>query len=596
MKKMKTTWLSALSAMCLVGVSSHALAAGAPTVSDFSGTVEYSEGQAPILVDEDFTVAKPSGGKITAVMARITNPQEGGNEILEVNAGGSNLQVNRVNGAVVVSGNASDAEYSRVLQTLTYSSSEPRLFGDSRNVEIVASSGPRIDIASKQIILNGAAPVVQAEEPVYTPPASRGVSLREAMAKSYSCNENLKAKRASVRVLDENVADAIGDWLPVASADLARGWERVDRDGFKNTDDIESDSVSLTWSLFSSGQSLAKYKREKNKVLSARAQLEQDEQELLMDVVTAYMDTLRDQEVLILSRETEDVLKKHVEETELRFSLGEVTQTDVFQSKSRYLRAKGARIDAEKQLAGSSAVYERYICELPQGPFLEPSPLPADLNETELVAEALRVHPVIRSAELNAKAGKHDVQHFERKLLPDLSFQASASRKEGGFIGTGVSEIETHRALFNLHIPIFQGGKEYAAIRQAKRRREEAQYELADQRYIVQAGVKRTLNEFIASRKNIQGYREQVANSESALEGVVNEAKLGARTTIDVLDAENELLDSKIKLVVAQRDEVVAAYELLSSLGRLTAVEMQLPVEIYDPAVYHRRALWVVGF
>ena len=426
-------------------------------------------------------------------------------------------------------------------------------------------------------------------------------TLKDALAAAYMGNPQLEAQRAALRAIDENVRQANANYLPTVDGNYTHtergltigveGQPSEPRTDF-NTENYRA---QLDQNLFRGFRTLNAVKGAKSQVMAGRAQLTDVEQQVLQDAVTAYMDVVRDQAVLALNQNNVQVLERQLEASQDRFRVGEVTRTDVAQSEARLEGARSQVLNAEAQLATARAAYERVIGRPPSSlktPDERPV-LPPSLEDAISLATAQS--PGILQAMSNEQAARYSVREAEGALLPTVTAQASLQRFEGiQFFGEGFVGFtqETREVLLNVAVPLYAGGGRYSDIRRAKQTRSQRMLEIRQAERLAQERARVAWDNYRAARGQIISSEAQVRANEIALDGVRQEAAVGSRTTLDVLDAEQELLDSRVSLVRAQRDEQVAAYTLLSAMGQLTANGLGLEVETYDPIENYDKVKW----
>jgi TolC family type I secretion outer membrane protein len=293
------------------------------------------------------------------------------------------------------------------------------------------------------------------------------------------------------------------------------------------------------------------------------------------------MDVWRAQSVVELAESNERVIERQLEATRDRFTVGEVTRTDVAQAETRLATAAAERIAAEGALRSNRAVYEEVIGNVP-GILLPPPPLaglPGSLEE--VTAISISRNPVILAAGFSEKAARHRVREVTGELYPSVALIGSLSHNEE----FAARDTETQRAeiFAEVTIPLYQQGAVSSRVRAAK--------QISNQRRIeIEGARRRTGQEAITAWEGLQTARAQIRSFETsvraaeiALEGVRQENQVGARTILDILDAEQELLDAKVNLVRSQRDDIVAGVAVLSAIGRLTARDLELAVDVYNP-------------
>ncbi len=423
------------------------------------------------------------------------------------------------------------------------------------------------------------------------PPAASAQTLAEALAAAYRSNPRLAAERARLRAIDEQVPQALSNWRPTVDAYGSVGKGAIESRG---RTDLGSGTQNITprtygaqinQPLFRGGQTVAQTQAAENTVRAGRAQLDSVEQNVLLNAVAAYTDVYRDQAVLELQIRNEQRLGRQLTATRDRFQVGEVTRTDVFQAEARLAGATASRIGAEGSLERSRAAYRNVVGEVPGVLVRPPVPtnLPADLGRA--IAAAKDQNPDIIAAEFTERSSLDSVDQVRGELYPSLRLTGTAQRDwERTFEGARTS---TYQALINLDVPLYQSGAVYSRIRQSKQNVAENRKRLDQTRQDAVELATSAWNDLETARAALNSFRTAVQANEVALEGVQREAEVGARTVLDVLDAEQELVDSQVNLVRAQRDEVIAMYNLKTALGELTAQRIGLDVDFYDPTKHY---------
>ena len=404
----------------------------------------------------------------------------------------------------------------------------------------------------------------------------------EALAAAYQTNPTLLAQRANLRAVNEGVPQELSNYRPFVSVESFAGAQHIDRngpDGSESTIPFQA-SVGLAQPLYRGGRTVAGVARAESEVNAQRAVLRSVEQGVLLGAVTAYMDVWRDQAVLQLTINNEQVLARQLEATQDRFDVGELTRTDVAQSEARLARATAQRIEAEGNLTASRAVFQEVVGFLPGT--LEAPPalegLPA--SERDVVGAARDDNPAVLSARFAEQAARHQVRVTTGELLPEVSLTAELLHSENEF--SDDSEISQARVLAVVSIPLYQQGFVSSRVRQAKQDASRRRVEIVEARRRVEQDAIDAWEALVTARAQIRSFESEVRSSEIALEGVREENSVGQRTILDVLDAEQELLDAQVRLVRARRDEVVAAYRIQQVQGRLTAAQLGLSVDVYD--------------
>lgn len=426
--------------------------------------------------------------------------------------------------------------------------------------------------------------------------SAQAQTMEEVLALTYRTNPQLSADRARQRATDEGVPRALSNWRPTVtvSSQVGKGRDRLRTENSVGTTirtngnrTPEVATVQVTQPLYRGGRTLAETSRAENLVLQGRAQLQSTEQSVLLDAATAYTNLLQDQAVLDLNINNEQVLQRQLDAARDRFQVGEITRTDVSQAEARLSRARADRIQAEGNLTSSRANYVRIVGQPPGR--LSPARVPAVLPATE--ADALNIaasdNPAVVSAKYAERAARDDVDLISGEFLPTVSLQGTLSRQHE--TQTAGFERDVAEANVVLSVPLYQGGQVDARVREAKQTAMQRRITAEDTIRRAREDATRTWEALTTARARIQAFQAQIRADEIALEGVEQEARVGSRTVLDVLDAEQELLDAKVNLVRAQHDEIVASYQLTAALGRLTAQSLKLPVEVYDPTVYYNR-------
>ncbi len=415
-------------------------------------------------------------------------------------------------------------------------------------------------------------------------------SFDEALAKAYMTNPRLQAQRAAVRTTDEEVPQALSNWRPTVefSGSVGKVWAESNSFATRRQHRTER-SVDLTIEqpLFRGWRTVRETEQAENNVLSSRADLSDTEQTILLAAATAYLDVLRDIATLELNRNNELVLRRQLEAAQDRFSVGEITRTDVSQSEARLAQSTADRIQAEGNLEQSRAAYRNAVGDLPGT--LDPAPdvdgIPT--SEEEALAIGLAMNPSVAAADFTERAARENIGLVRGELLPELSLVGQWGRDIDTTSNNSRTEELEVRA--DLTVPLYQAGDVYSRLREAKQLAGQRRQELDEAKRNVAEDVKRAWEELVTARARIQAFNSQIESNTIALDGVRRENAVGARTILDVLDQEQELLDSQVNLVRAQRDGKVAALQLRSAMGTLTAVELGLPVEIYDPMSNYKR-------
>ncbi len=423
-----------------------------------------------------------------------------------------------------------------------------------------------------------------------------GQSLQESLAMAYSNNPTLQAARAQLRAVDENVPQALAGWRPTVqvtgSAGSAQGTTtltgpRSQPNGRSNNDrDPVSAQASVTQPLYRGGRTVSSTRRAENQVLAQRARLLATEQTVLQDTVVAYVAVIRDQEEVRLNINNEQVLTRQLQATNERFRVGEITRTDVAQAESRLAGSRAARADSEGRLQSSRAVFTRLVGQSPER-LVAPQPLRTPVpNAREAGALASQNNPNVVAALFDEAAARDLIDVNFATLLPVVSLNASTFRNDNA--ASADVRSTGSQVTANVTVPLYQGGAEHALVRQARQSAQQARAVVEDQRRVANQQATAAFETLTAARAQVDSVRAQIRAAEIALDGVQREAIVGSRTTLDVLNAEQELLNARVSLVRALANVITASHSLATSVGRLTARDLNLPVQIYDMEAYYR--------
>ncbi len=430
----------------------------------------------------------------------------------------------------------------------------------------------------------------------------RAETLEQALMQAYQNNPTLNAQRAAVRATDEGVPQALAGYRPRISV-TANGGEASVSSLSRTTSNasptystlsgynaVYNAGVTTTQTIFNGFQTANRTRQAESQVSAARETLRLTEQTVLLNAVTAYMNLLRDGAILDLQRRNVDVLGEQLRQTRDRFNVGEVTRTDVAQSESRLSGGRSSVLSAEATYKASLATY-RQVIGVDAGKLTPGTPVdrfsPRTLNDS--VAAGTSIHPSVTTAQYNVDVAEHQVKVAEGALYPTLTVQGNAQQNYGSTLSVSGLSSYTLSMLGQLSVPIYQGGVEYSTIRQAKETLGQQRINLDVARDQARQNVVQSWGQLEAGKANIDATQAQVQAAEIALNGVREEARVGQRTTLDVLNAQQELVNARVSLVSAQRDRVVASYTLLAAVGKLTPDVLGLRVPIYDPQVHYHQ-------
>ena len=411
-------------------------------------------------------------------------------------------------------------------------------------------------------------------------------TLAEALAAAYEGNPTLRAQRVQLRAIDEGLPEARAGWRPTVTAEGQAGVGTADSGA--GAQDLQPLSYGLfvTQPLYRGGRTSAGISRANNLILAERAQLTSVEQQILLEAATAYMDVARDLTVLELSVRNEQVLVRELNATEDRFRVGELTLTDVAQAKARLAGAVAGRIQAQGDLESSRAEYLRIIGRAAEFP-RPAAPLPGlPLTLEEALSFSDENNPDIVAVRHLEQAAQDDIRLARGEMLPTLSLNGQIEHRED-FSSAG-SESDSAQVTAQLIIPLYEGGAPSARVRRAKQVAGQRRIEQEETRRTVRAQATSSWVALSVARAGVTQFESQVEANTTALEGTREQARVGSRILLDVLNAEQELFRAQVNLEVAKRDSFVAGLQVLVSIGRLTARDLNLDVEYYDESAYYR--------
>lgn len=416
-------------------------------------------------------------------------------------------------------------------------------------------------------------------------------TLTDAIALAYASNPTLQEQRARLRSLDESYVQARQGFRPEADLQGSVGYDQVNGGSGGRDDESNSAGAQLNISqpLYTGGRVSNALRTAEANILVGRENLRSIEQSVLLTVIQAYSDVLRDTESLRIREENVGVLRRQLEEAQARFEVGEITRTDVAQSEARLAAAQALLAQAQAQLAISRSSYAEVVGQNPGD--LEPPPALAGLPAT--VDEAFNVgqesNPALRASEFSERASRAQIAQARADLKPSVSLQGS--------YGTSGEVVPFNRGEYGQALsvtgvftqPLYAGGVRRSRIRQATEENTGDRIAVESTRRQVLQDVSQAWNQFEAARASITSNEEQVRAARIAAEGVREEASVGLRTTLDVLNAELELRNAQLSVAQSRRDSYVSQANLLSAMGRLQASNLVPGVELYDPSANFER-------
>jgi TolC family type I secretion outer membrane protein len=425
---------------------------------------------------------------------------------------------------------------------------------------------------------------------------ARAETLVQALVQAYQNNPQILAARDNLRSIDEQIAQAISLFRPSVNATLSAGYatarsinETNPGPGNRTLSDgrPRSMQLQLTQPIYQGGKEYAEVKRAEATIRATRARLHNTEQDIFFQVVTAYMNVVRDEAIVRLRANNVGVLQRQLQAVRDRFNVGEVTRTDVAQAEAAVAGAEAQRVLAVGNYESSKANYTNLVGHAPQR-LSEPRPpafLPAQFGF--LLATAKSTNPTIIAATYDEFAARHNVRSTISGLLPQINLNGSLSRS---YDQSAIPDrrVDSASLTVTLTVPLYESGATYSKVRAAKQTVFQRGNDLAQARRSVEELATRAWQTLQAARASVASFQAQSRANGVALEGVRQENQAGLRTVLDVLTAQQTLLDSQVSLVSARRDMIVASYQVAQAMGKLTAVDLRLPVLIYDATAYYR--------
>jgi outer membrane protein len=425
-------------------------------------------------------------------------------------------------------------------------------------------------------------------------------TIDSALVKSYQNNPQLNAQRASVRATDETVPQALSGYRPRVSVTAgvakqyldsqavtptALGTSNLELAGWNTTKSVGG---QLTQTLFNGLQTANRTRSAESNVSAAREGLRVLEQTVLLSAATIYMDYLRDSAIVEVQRSNVRVLEQTLKQTQDRFNVGEVTRTDVAQSQAQLAAGQSQLTTAESNLITTRANYRRIIGVEPTA-VAPGSPVDRFLPSTLALAVdgGLIENPNVTAAMYGIDVAFLNIKVSEGALFPTVQGVVSISQAYDSTLTLRHSLVASAGA--QLTVPVYQGGAEYSLIRQSKETLAQQRLNLDFVRDQTRANVVQQWGQLQATKAQVTSAQAQVAASETALNGVREEARVGQRTTLDVLNAQQALVNARVAMVTAQHDRVVASYSVLSAIGRLSPTVLGLSTVVYDPSVHYHQ-------
>lgn len=409
---------------------------------------------------------------------------------------------------------------------------------------------------------------------------ARAETLADALTSAYNNSGLLEQNRALLRAADEDLAQAVSATLPVLSWLFTASNTRPN-----NTPGAEllqaSARLNASLTIYDGGANRLGIEAQKETILGTRQSLRSVEQDVLLRAVQAYMNVRRDSEFVSLRQNNVRLITQEFRAAQDRFDVGEVTRTDVALAEARLASARSQLAAAEGTLARSIEEFRAAVGRSPQNPTAV-SPAPVSRSVAEAKSFAVRNHPNILEAQHAVSAAELNIERAEAAIRPNVTLE--------GFMATDPDWEESRQLSLQASGPIYSGGRLSSQVRQFMSRRDAARAGLLITVQGIEQQVGNAYSFLSVARASRTASDQQIRAARVAFQGVREEATLGSRTTLDVLNAEQELLDAQANLISAQAEEVVASYQVLAAMGLLTADHLRLPVQQYDPSVYYNLA------
>jgi len=428
--------------------------------------------------------------------------------------------------------------------------------------------------------------------------SASALGLKESLAAAYNNNPTLQAARNQLRATDEQVPQARSNYFPTVTNNTTAGRDWLQQQavfGVGATLNPREESLIVSEPVYRGGRTQAEIEKAENLVKAGREQLTVTEQNVLLAAATAYMDVYRDQAVLDLNINNEQVLRRQLEATQDQFRVGEVTRTDVSQAEARLAQATAARIQAEGTLNSSRAVY-RNVTGITPTKLDAPEELQGLPGTADESIAASAQNPTVLFATFNEQAAQNDVDINFGELLPTLSVNGEYDHDDDT-ISKG-STLDNKALTAQLSVPLYPGSAVYSRVRAAKETVKQLRNQTNQAKQDAAQQATQAFESYTAALAQVKSFEKQIQANTIALEGVRQEATVGARTVLDILNAELELLNSQVSQVQAKHDTWVAGFQLKVAIGQLTAQAFEVPVQQYNVETHYNEVhdkLWGTG-
>ena len=413
--------------------------------------------------------------------------------------------------------------------------------------------------------------------------AALSETLNGALIKAYKNNSTLNSSRAGVRIEDENVAIAKSGYRPQVTGSYNIGRGKTPASDYRTTGTY---GIQLNQMLFDGFQTKNNVAAAETNIFKQRENLRNTEQNTLFQAVQAYMDVYLGRQIAVLREKNLAAMNEQVRASRARLDVGEGTRTDVAQSEAQRSTAIAALNSARANVKSAEATYFQIVGAQPDRLSIAPVAKNLPRSPESAFENAKNIHPGILATQYAVNAQGYNVKAKEGALLPTVGLVGSASHLDT-YAGTNAGDGNSASVGVNVSIPIYTGGRSSAQVRQAKEQLGQARIEVDVIQDQVRQAIGSAWSQLESARASVKANRDGISASQLALDGVIEERKVGQRTTLDVLNAQNSLVDIQIALVQAEANSIVASYALLAASGRMTAQDMQLQVAQYKPEEHY---------
>ena len=414
-------------------------------------------------------------------------------------------------------------------------------------------------------------------------------TLSSALSNAYISNPIINSKRAELRSLDENVSAATSQFFPSIEAIGSYSENTLE---YGELDKIKTNPLTgsflINQKIFTGGKLINDRLSAINLVAAGRQKLNDSEQSILYQAAQAYFNYLKTEQIVKLQQNNFEVLSERLEATKIQFEVGELTLTDVAQAEARLSQAQSNLADARSLLKAREADYRSIIGLNPDNLEEWNEQLDIPLNEAEAISIALKNNPQLKYYENIERSSDYNVSSQKSMLSPQLSLRGEYIYAEDqSFLMS--EDIDQYQITGQIKIPIFYGGLNWSNIRKAQEINSRDKYLIIDGKRKIRSYVKKSFAEYNASKLRISATEKQAQATEIALEGVKQEFQLGTRTTLDILDAEQEYLDARVSFVTAKNESNISLFQLFYYLGTLTPENLNMDIKKYDPNKNYKR-------